>query len=61
MKTHNIPFSIKKITQSYPKSGAMRLFQGTQERVQSSRGKRAISFRDEVLLYKYYLIVKHFV
>ena len=54
MKTHNIPFSIKKkkITLSYPKSGTMRFFQGTQARVRSSRGKRAISVRaNEVLLY----------
>ena len=55
MSTHNIPFSIKKkkkITLNYPKSAAMRFFQGTQERVRNSHGKRAISVRaTEVLLY----------
>ena len=40
----------KKITLNYPKSAA--LFQGTQERVRNSHGKRAISVRaTEVLLY----------
>ena len=33
----------KKITLNYPKSAAMGFFLGTQERVQNSRGKRAIS------------------
>ena len=57
MKTHNIPFSLKKkkkkITLNYLKSAAKGLFfLGTQERVRSSRGKRAISVRAiEVLLY----------
>ena len=42
----------KKITLNYPKSAAMRFFQGTQERVRNSRGKRAISvLATEVLLY----------
>ena len=53
MSTHNIPFSIikKKITVNYSKSAAMGFFQGTQERVRDSRGKRAISVRAiEVLL-----------
>ena len=41
-------------TLNYPKSAAMGFFfQGTQERVRNSRGKRAISVRAiEVLLYK---------
>ena len=54
MRTHNIPFSIcsQKIILNYLKSAAMRYFQGTQERVRNSRGKRAISVRAiEVLLY----------
>ena len=39
-------FNIKqKITLNYPKSAAMGFFQGTQERVRNSRGKRAISVR----------------
>ena len=43
----------KKITLNYPRSAAMGFFQGTQERVRNSRGKRAISVRiTEVLLYK---------
>ena len=52
MSTHNIPFNIKKkITLNHPKS-VMYFFQGTQERVQNSRGKRDISARaTEVLLY----------
>ena len=48
MSTHNtcIPFSIykKKITLSCPKSGAMGFFQGTQERVRNSCGKRPSVF-----------------
>ena len=42
-----------KITLNYQKSAAMSfMFQGTQERVQNSRGKRAIGVRaTEVLLY----------
>ena len=55
MSTHNIPFfnMKKKNTLNYPKSAAIRIFfQGTQERVRNSRGKRAISVRAiEVLLY----------
>ena len=55
MSTHNIPFSIqkrKKITINYPKSAAVGIFQGTQELVRNSRGRRAISVRaTEVLLY----------
>ena len=44
--------NMKKITLNYPKSAAMECFQGTQERVRNSRGKRAISIRaTEVLLY----------
>ena len=54
MSTHNIPFfnMKKKDTRSYPRSAAMGIFQGTQELVRKSRGKRAISVRaTEVLLY----------
>ena len=54
MSTHNIPFfnMKKKNTLNYPKSAAMGFFQGTQERVRNSRGKRAISVRAiEVRLY----------
>ena len=41
-----------KNTLNYPKSAAMGFFQGTQERVRKSHGKRAISVRAiEVLLY----------
>ena len=43
----------KKNTLNYPKFAAMGFFQGTQERVRNSRGKRDISIRaTEVLLYK---------
>ena len=35
----------KKITLNYPKSAAMGLFEGTQERVQNSHGKPAISIQ----------------
>ena len=50
--TQYTSFNIKKeITLNYPRSAAMGLFQGTQERVRNSRGKRAISVRaTEVLL-----------
>ena len=42
----------KKNTLNYPKSVARGFFQGTQERVRNSRGKRATSVRAiEVLLY----------
>ena len=54
MSTYNIPILNikKKITLNYPKSAAMRFFQGTQERVGNIRGKRAISVRAiKVLLY----------
>ena len=46
-------FNVKeKITLNFPKSAAMAFFQGIQERVRNSRGKRAISVRAiEVLLY----------
>ena len=45
-------FNIEKIILSYPKSAAVGFFQGTQERVRDSSGKRAISVRvTEVLLY----------
>ena len=40
-----------KITLNYPKYSGMGFFQGTQERVRTNRGKRAISVRPiEVLL-----------
>ena len=47
MSKHNIPFSTqkKKITLNYPKSLGIGFFQGTEERVRKSRGKRAISVR----------------
>ena len=42
----------KKLPVNYPKSAAMGIFRGTQERVRTSRGKRAISVRAiEVLPY----------
>ena len=53
MRTTNIPFfnMKKKNTLNYPKSAAMGFFQGTQERVRKSCGKRAISVRAiEILL-----------
>ena len=50
----------KKITLNYSKSAAMRFFQGTQEQVRNSRGKRAISFRAiEVPSYIEILFDKH--
>ena len=59
MSTHNIPFSIYKEKENninYLKSAAMGFFQGPQERVRNSHGKRAISVRAiEVLLYYYIL------
>ena len=47
MSTHNIPFFNikKKITLNYPKYATVRFFQGTQERIQNSCGKRVISVR----------------
>ena len=53
MCTHNIPFSIKKkFTRIILNLQLWDFFQGTQERVRNSRGKRAISVRaTEVLLY----------
>ena len=53
MSTPNIPFfnMKKKNTLNFPKSAAMGFFQGTQERVRKSRGKRAIRVQAvEVLL-----------
>ena len=50
----HIIFTIKngKTTLNYPKSAAVGFFQGTQERVRNSCGRRAISVRaTEVLLY----------
>ena len=45
----------KKIALNYPKSAGMGFFQGTQERVRNSHGKRAIRVgATEVLLYKAY-------
>ena len=52
--TQHTIFNIKKEkdTLNYPKSAAVGFFQGTQERVRNSRGRRAISVRaTEVLLY----------
>ena len=51
----------KKVTLNYSKSAAMALFQGTQERVRNSRGKRAISvpatevlsYADNLAIYKF--------
>ena len=54
MSTQNIPFlNVKnKIILNHPKSATIGLFQGTQERVRNSHGKRAISVRAiEVPLY----------
>ena len=54
MSTLNKPFLVQKmkITLNYPKSAAMGFFQGTQERVQNSQGKRAIRVRaTRVLLF----------
>ena len=54
MSTHNIPFSIQKRKSPLKvlNLNLLDLFQGTQERVRNSRGKRAISARaTEVLLY----------
>ena len=50
---HTIINIKRKMALNYPKSAAMDyLFQGTQEQVRNSRGKRAISVRaTEVLLY----------
>ena len=50
--TQHTIFNIKrKITLNYPKSARIGFFQGTQERVRKSRGRRAISVRaTEVLL-----------
>ena len=54
MNTHNIPFSIKRKENHTKLSQIFRqgfFFLGIQERVQNSRGKRAISVRaTEVLL-----------
>ena len=44
--TKHTIFNIKKkITLKYPRSAVVRFFQGTEERVRNSRGKRAISVR----------------
>ena len=44
-------FNMKKTnTLNCPKSEAMEFFEGTQERLRNSRGKRAISFRTIVVL-----------
>ena len=51
-KQYTIFNMIKKNTLNYLKSAAMGFFQGTQEQVRNSHGKRAISVRTiEVLLY----------
>ena len=57
MSTHNIPFSISKqeITLIIHTLQPKDFFLGTQERVENSRGKRAIGVRaTEVLLYMDY-------
>ena len=60
MITHDIPFLKlkKKIILNYPKSAAIcSNFQGAQERVRNSLGKRAISVRSiEVLLYHEFFV-----
>ena len=43
MSTHNIPFSIKKSPLIFPNLQPLDFFQGTQERVQNSHGKRVLS------------------
>ena len=63
MSTHNISFlNIKqKIILNYPKSATMDFFQGTEERVRTSHGKRAISvLAIEVLLYSTMAQMAHF-
>ena len=47
MSTHNISFLNikKKIILNYPKSATLEFFQRAQERVGTSRGKRAVSVR----------------
>ena len=53
MSTHKYHFQYRKEKSlSYPISAAVRIFQGTEERVRNSRGRRAISVRGiQVLLY----------
>ena len=57
MRTHNVFYQYKKITRNYPKyknSAAVGFLLGAQERVRTSRGKRAISVRaTEVLLHRH--------
>ena len=57
-------FNIKmKITLNYPKYAAMGFFQGSQERVRTSRGKRAISvdpLKFHCILFISYLIINVF-
>ena len=55
MSTHSIPFSIlKKSPKLIPNVQLWDFFQGTQERVRNSHGKRAISVQaTEILLYFY--------
>ena len=49
----------KKIILNYPKSAVLGFFQGTQERVRNSRGKRANSVRaTEGLLYRFHMKCK---
>ena len=57
--TQYTTFHIKeKITHNFPKSEAMGFFQGTEERVRNSHGKRAISVQViEVVQYLEYLTV----
>ena len=46
----------RKITLNYPKSAAMGFFQGTQERVRNSRGRRAISVRVTEVLHVHFIL-----
>ena len=51
----------KKVDLIYPKSAAIGFFQGIQERVRNSRGRRAISVRGtEVLLYIHFYSYQRF-
>ena len=64
MSTHNIPFSIckRKSAEIISNLQLLDFFQGTQERVRNSHGKRAISVRATgVLLYphSYAISVNH--
>ena len=52
------PFNInKKITLKYPKYAVTGFFQGTQEGVRNSRGKRAICVRGTVVLCLMFFVI----